>query len=497
MNTITDGSHKLAEVLRKGTEPHLMTGEQYKESLRDGRRIIDSEGKEIDDIVTHPAYKNSINRLAEFYDYQFDPETREKTTYIDEKDGNRYSLGWKIPQTKEDLKQRRELLRLSTYHTLGVFGRPNDYGSMKSMGFLLIIDKMRKHNPELAENIVKFIEFNRKYNIMSTDLVPDVQTDKTVPANERPGRLRIVEQNSEGIILCGAKPVGSSASQSHFLTISTGLSPNLGANEALWIAVPVNAKGLTMVLREPTVNPNSTFDDHPIDSFGEEMDNMVLFDHVFIPNKFLFSIKNTELLSIYGETGVLAHWHILSRLAYRAEIFSGTAQIIVDILGTGSIPGVRESVADIISYAATLKAFIIAAEEQSEIKNDVLIPSEELITAGRLHSITYYPKVMHILRDLCGQGLVSRFTSKTWNHPEVGPIFDEYLSGTGVTAFEKNKFFNFVWDLTCSGHASRVALFENVNSTNAPIVKSNLYKTYNRSKEVDFIKEYLDISYNS
>ncbi len=53
-----DGSQKLKEVLRYGSEPHLMTGDQYKDSLRDGRRIIDSEGKEIDDIVTHPAYKN-------------------------------------------------------------------------------------------------------------------------------------------------------------------------------------------------------------------------------------------------------------------------------------------------------------------------------------------------------------------------------------------------------------------------------------------------------
>lgn len=487
-----DGTHKLKEVLSQGKEPHLMTGKQYMDSLRDGRRVIDANGNEVEDIVEHPALKNSIQHLANFYDSQFDPETRDKSTYVAD-DGKRYSLAWKIPRTIDDLKKRRELLRLSTYHTLGVFGRPTDYGSMKSMGYLLIVDRIRKKSPELADNIERFINFSKEHNLMSTDLVPDVQSDRTIPANERPGRLRIVEERSDGIVLYGAKPVGSAAIQSHFVTISTGLSPDLGPKEALWIAVPVNAEGLKMVLRESTVDPNSSFDNHPIDSFGEEMDNMLIFDNVFVPNEYLFSIKDVELLSIYNETGVLAHWHILSRLMYRAEIFSGVAQTIVDILGTGSIPGVRESVAEVIAYAATLRAFIIASEDQSEIKHGVMIPSEELITAGRLHSITNYPKVMHILRDLCGQGLVSRFTSETWNHPEIKPVFDEFLKGTGVSAFEKNRFFNFVWDMTCSSHATRVALFENVNSTNAPIIKANLYRSYNRDYPVDFIRDYLDL----
>lgn len=492
MEKTADGAHKLREVLSQGKEPHLMNGPQYIESLRDGRRIIDADGNEVKDVAEHPALKRSVKHLAELYDHQFDLETRDISTYVGE-DGHRYSLAWKIPRTIEDLKERRKLLRLSTYHTLGVFGRPNDYGSMKSMGYLLIIDRIRKKNRELADNIEKFINFSKKHNLMSTDLVPNVQSDRTIPANERQGNLRIIEERPDGVVLKGAKPVGSNAVLSHFVTISTGLSPDLGPNEALWIAVPVNADGLKMVLRESTVDSDSSFDDHPIDSLGEEMDNMLLFDNVFVPNEYLFSIKDVELLSIYGETGILAHWHILSRLMYRAEIFSGVAQTIVDILGTGSIQGVRESVAEVISYAATLKAFVIAAEEQSEIKHDVMIPSEELITAGRLHSITHYPKVMHILRDLCGQGLVSRFTSKAWKHPEVGPVFDDILKGTGVSAYEKNKFFNFVWDMTCGSHAARVALFENVNSTNAPVVRMNLYSSYNREHPVNFIREYLDL----
>ena len=48
------GLHKVKEVLKTGPEPHLMTGEQYKNSLRDGRRIIDAQGQPIEDVTAHP-----------------------------------------------------------------------------------------------------------------------------------------------------------------------------------------------------------------------------------------------------------------------------------------------------------------------------------------------------------------------------------------------------------------------------------------------------------
>ncbi len=492
MSVITT-SNKLKEVLSKGPEPHLMTGEQYKESLRDGRRVIDAQGNEIADVTTHPALKRGIDNLAKVYDSQFDPETRDITTFVSPEDGKRYSTGWLVPKTKEDLKRRREMLRLSTYSTLGVFGRPNDYGSMMAMGFLSIIDKIEKENPEYAENVRKFIDFSQKHNVISADLIPDVQTDKNLPPDQKKGTLRVVEERPDGIVLCGAKPCGSVGVQGHFATVSTATSPNLDPDAALWCAVPINSPGLTLVLREPVTSPNSEFEDHPIDSQGEETDNMMLFDHVFIPREYVFSFQNLTLLGLYRESCALCHWHILARLMYRSEIFVGAVQTMVDILGTDSFQGVRDSVAEVISYSASLKAHILAAEEEAEMWNGVLVPSTEFVTAGRLQSIVHYPRVMHILRDLSGQGLISRFTSKVWDHPEVGPIFEEYLPGAGVTAREKNKFFNFLWDLTCSSHATRVALFENTNSTNAPVIQSELYRSYDRKEVVKFIRNHLDL----
>ena len=487
------GLHTPKDVRKKGQEPHLLTGAQYKESLRDGRQVMDSNGKMIEDVTKHPHLARAVDNIAELFDDQFDPETRDTVTYVNPEDGKRYAVGWQVPRSKEDLRKKRETLRLNTYRTLGIFGRPPDYGSMMALGFLAVIDKIEAENPEFAENVRKFVRMSGAHNLMSTDLIPDVQADRRIPANQKPGRLRCVEERPDGIVLYGAKPCGSIGAISHFFTVSTALSPGLDDAAAIWCAVPVNAKGLTVVLREPVVDPRSDPEDHPLDSRGEEVDNIMIFDHVFLPREYLFSFRNKKLLGLYHESGVVGFWHILARLAYRAEIFSGAAQTIVDVLGTSGIQSVREAVSEIIMYEAILKAGIIASEDQAQVWNGMTVPNLEFVTPVRLYSIMQYPRIMHLLRDLSGQGIVSRWPKAVWE-TKIGEKLAEFMPGTGVTAREKNRFFNFIWDLTCSSHAARVAMFENTNATPRSIVSEELYQSYGRDEACAKIRRFVGIN---
>ncbi|WP_368784337.1 4-hydroxyphenylacetate 3-hydroxylase N-terminal domain-containing protein, partial [Acinetobacter baumannii] len=50
-----------------------MNGKEYIESLRDSRTIY-LNGEKIDDVTTHPAYRNSVRSIARLYDALHDPE---------------------------------------------------------------------------------------------------------------------------------------------------------------------------------------------------------------------------------------------------------------------------------------------------------------------------------------------------------------------------------------------------------------------------------------
>lgn len=488
------GLAKLKEVLGRGAEPHLMTGEQYKESLRDGRRVVDCNGRLIEDVPNHPHLKRAVDLVAETFDAQFDPATRDITTFVDEQTGKRYATGWQVPTKPEHLRRRRETLRLSTRKTLGVFGRPPDYGSTWAMGFLSIADKIEADNKAYAQNVRDFIAMSAAHNIISADVGVDVQSDRRIPRSKRPSRLHVVERRPDGLVLCGAKACASIGAIAHFSTIATAYTPDLDDVDAIFCAVPMNAKGLTLLLREPTVDPNWEREDHPLDSRGEEIDNLLIFDHVFVPNEYVFGYDNKVLLSLYSEFSVLAFWHILARLSYRGEIFAAVAKTIVEILGTGNVQSVRHAVAEIIEYATMLHAAVIASEAEAYHRNGVLIPSNRYLIPGRLFSTEHYPRVLHLLRDLSGQGIISRWPKAVWDHPELGKILEEWMPGVGVSAREKNRFFNLVWDICCGGHATRVAMFEHNNATPPSVIREHVYNYWDGKEACEFIRSYAGIS---
>jgi aromatic ring hydroxylase len=467
----------------------LLNGDEYRESLRDGRRVIDANGKEIEDVTQHPALKRGIDTLASTFDDQFDPAKQDILTYVDEETGERYGRGWKVPRTIEDLQMRRELIRYTTYETLGVFGRPPDYCPQNHLGLLTIIDKLEAQNPVWAENVHDFVKWGRENNVLSADVVADVQSDRNIPVAQKPGRLRCVEERDGGLVLYGAKPCASLAAQAHIGTIRTVLTPGADPDATLFCAVPVNAPGLTLVLREP-VAELANHEDHPLSARGEEADGMLIFDHVYIPPERVFSFRRTEMQGLYHQLGALALSHVLTRLSYRAEIFAGTAQLVAEVLGTTAIPQVRDAISEITAYAATLRAFTIASEQEATMRNGVMIPADKFVTPGRLYSVEHYPRIMQLLRDMSGQGLISRFTSAQFEHEEIGAKLEEFLPGTGVSARAKNRLFNFVWDLTSSSHAMRVALFENVNSTPPAAMRHHVYQAFDRSEWTHAVREF-------
>src|SRR5690606_7491792 len=210
-----------------------------------------------------------------------------------------------------------------------------------------------------------------------------------------------------------------------------------------------------------------------------------------------FSYGDERMLPIYYKKGGLGLWHVLSRLSYKAEILVGTGQLIAEVLGTTAIPQVRDSIAELSMYATALKAYVMAAEDSAELQNGVLIPNERFITAGRLHSITEYPRMMQILRDMSGQGLISRFSSKAFNEATIKDMMHEFLPGTGVSATDKNRLFNFVWDLTSGSAAMRVALFENVNSTPPSALRARIYGSGHHKPWRDIVAERLNLQFDS
>src|SRR5580704_7170279 len=71
------------------TTTMLRSGKEHLESLRDGR-VVYIGNEKVDDVTTHPAFRNAAQTVVALYDMKADPALRAEMTY--EEDGGRHSI---------------------------------------------------------------------------------------------------------------------------------------------------------------------------------------------------------------------------------------------------------------------------------------------------------------------------------------------------------------------------------------------------------------------
>lgn len=501
---------------------HLKTGAEFRESLRDGREVW-YRGERVDDVTSHAATAGGIDLLAEAYDDQHRPETREILTFIRE-DGARVSKAWMVPRTREDLESRRQCVEYLARKTFGIFGRQLDMIACTQVGMEAFRHLIEEHNPEYAANITRYITMAAEQNLLLAAPVADPQgwrsrgsalgrrgiplfdTEKASPIKDPersvldleidgttlPGSLRVVRENEEGVWVSGAKIVASVGPQANELLVSNLSLPDPTPESSFWILIPAGSPGVRLVCREMVSHPDASFHDHPIASRGEEMDALAIFEDVFVPRERLCSYRWTELGRYYGMIGALEHWHTLIKLSVKADLFAGLLQLITQGIGTGHRPGVRQLVAEVVEYASILKGMVLAAEAKAELtKSGVMWPDPRIITAGRCYAIGLYPMMIHRLQELGGQGPILRWSEKDLTHPVLGPRLDFLYEGADISTWDKNLLMNLLWDLTSGSHAGRVELFENVNGFPLPYLRERLVREYDFTTSVNAITSYL------
>ena len=485
----------------KTTEEHrLKNADEYRETLRDGRDVR-YLGERIDDVTTHFATAGGIDTIAEIYDLQFDENARNVLTYV-RSDGVRVTSSYLIPRTKEDLAFRREGIKFVARRSWGTHGRGVDMIATLPIGMYACLPGFRTHSPEYAENIVSYIQHLEDNNVHLAETIVDPQGFRaratgTAADASPPERAtaRIVKETSEGIWISGIKGVGTAAPQANELILGS-FHPPLD-EESFWVYVPANAEGLRMFCREVVHRPGTTGYQHPLTSKGEEIEALVAFDNLFVPRERIMALRKRELhtVNFYNVWARWEHWYTFVRIVAKAEMYAGLAQLIVDTLELEDIPVIRQRVADVFEYALVLQGMQHAAEELAfPSENDVMTPHHNIVTAARSYAQENLPRVLHILQDICGQGLILRFDEKDLETPAAfGKNLSWFLDTREVSAREKNLIMNLVWDVAASEHATRSKLFEESNALNVPFLKERMYGEWDRSQLLQEVRAFIGL----
>lgn len=474
----------------------IRRGEEYLESLRDGRRVW-LQG-ELVDVTAHPRLAGAARSVAGVYDLQHEPAHRELLTMVSPTTGARVSLAYLLPQSVDDLIRQRKMYEFLVRRTGGTAARLPQHLATVILGLHDSRDIFGEENSAFAANVTRYFEYCRENDLSIATIFNDPFHHRSHPESKQEF-LRVVERRPDGIVVRGAKGVGTQAPYANEILCLTQPRPNLQPDEVVYFAVPVNAKGLQLVCRESMTPANP--EDHPLSPHWDEMDAMVLFDDVFIPWDRVFYLRQSHpddpglyARLFQGAMGI-GPWYVLVRLAVKAEVLLGICASMAEYLGTAKQPHVQLALADAIIYMETMRAFIQVAEMNPvHSPSGLTLPNWTPAQAARIFSIEGYPRMLQMIRELCGSGILMSPSQADMTNPEVGPQLQRYFVGENERTEEMFRMLKLAWEYSCDSFGSRQLLFEMFNVASLATNKQRLVGAYDLSPYVRLAKELAGIS---
>ncbi|GLH62276.1 pyoverdin chromophore biosynthetic protein pvcC [Parageobacillus sp. G301] len=443
----------------------MMNGKEYLESLRDNR-VVYLNGEKIDDVTTHPAYENAARSIARMYDALHDEQMGKILTTTTE-EGYRTHKFFKEPKNAQDLLEARDAIAQWAKLSYGFMGRTPDYKA-----------SFTAHLKAFADYYEGFEDNARNWYKKTTKEIPFInhtiinpQVDRSKPLHENKDVfVRAVKERDDGIIVSGAKMVGTAAALTHYNFVSNYGAQDLGDGDqshALIFFVPMNAPGVKMISRQSYEQIAKTLGspfDYPLSSRFDENDAVIVLDNVFIPWENVFAYKNVKVVNgFFVETGFVNRFTFqgCTRFAVKLDFMVGLLMKATEAAGTKQFRGVQANIGEVVAFRNMFWALSTAMAANCEMRNGVALPNLQYGAAYRVLAPMVWPRVKQIFEQVVAGGLIQLPSSANdFLNPELRPYLDRYYRGSGIGAEERVKLMKMIWDAIGTEFGGRHELYE-------------------------------------
>jgi 4-hydroxyphenylacetate 3-monooxygenase len=441
------------------------TGEEYLESLRDGREIW-IYGERVKDVTTHPAFRNSARSIARLYDALHDPETQPTlTSPTDTGNGGFTHNFYKAPYSTDDLLASREAIVGWQRLVYGFMGRTPDYKS----SFLGTLGANADFYEPYADNARRWYRAAQERVLFVNHAIVHPPIDRGRPADQIADIcVHVEDETDNGLIVSGAKVVATASALTHCNFIASYGLPVQDKAFACVFMVPMDTPGVKLVARSSyelaAAYTGSPFD-YPLSSRFDENDSIIILDRALIPWENLFIYDTEKAHTFLRGSGFINRlaFHGLTRLAVKLDFIAGLLLKAVEATGTKDFRGVQSRVGEVIAWRNMVWAMtdgqIRAAEPWV---GGAVQPNLSYALTYRALAPFIYGRIKEIIEHTVGGGLIYMNSHATdFKNPELRPFLDRYLRGSdGSAAVDRVKLFKLLWDAMGSEFGGRHELYE-------------------------------------
>jgi 4-hydroxyphenylacetate 3-monooxygenase len=463
----------------------VKTGEQHLRSLRDGRAVY-IDGERVDDVTTHPAFRNAVAVAAGLYDYQAHPENLERMTFAPECGSDaRINRCWQLPRSYEDLVTRRRALVEWAEQTCGFLGRAPDHVASSLVGQIIGIEIFRRHGAARAQALLDYFDYVSRNDLYLSYVIINPQAERNKAWGEQREDLvaRLVDQDGAGITVRGAKMLGTAAIMANELLVAN-LQPLRPGEEDLAVsfAVPIAAKGLKLLSRKSYEAAAVSPRDNPLSSRFDENDALVWFEDVKVPWERVFVHRDTDMCraqfhDTLGHT--FQNYQAQIRLTVKVRFLLGIARRLADTIGTTAMPPIRETLGKLAAQAAMVEGMVAGMEAAGHTEGAYYVPNKHMMYAAQVLTQELYPRLIDTIRGLAGGALIMLpSSSRDIENPDLARIIGLTQRSPISNATDRVDFLKLAWDAIGSEFGSRHTQYEMFYAGAPYVTCAHSYRTY-------------------
>jgi len=443
------------------------TGQQYLDSLRDGREIW-IYGERVKDVTTHPAFRNTVRMLARLYDALHDPKRKDiLTTPTDTGGGTFTHKFYKATKTAEELVGARDAIAEWARVTYGWIGRSPDYKA----AFLATLGANSAYYAPYEENAKRWYKKVQEEVSFVNHAIVNPPVDRDKPLDEvKDVYMHVVKERDDGLVVSGAKVVATTSSLTHYNFIANNGALPIKTREFAFVCmVPTAAKGVKLLCRPSYEYMSAVMGtpfDYPLSSRMDENDSILIFDNVFVPYENVFAYGDIEKVNnFFPRSGFLPRFMFqgCTRLAVKLDFLAGLLLKAVEATGAKDFRGVQAQVGEVLAWRNCFWGLTDAmARTTTPWTPGYVLPNLDYGLAYRVMASIAYPKIKEIIENTLASALIYLPSSALdFKVPELRPLIDQFVRGSnGYTAEERVKLMKLMWDAIGTEFGGRHELYE-------------------------------------
>jgi 4-hydroxybutyryl-CoA dehydratase/vinylacetyl-CoA-Delta-isomerase len=484
------------------TKVDLMSGDAYRESLRQYKPRVYVDGRAVDSVADEPAFRPGVNALAFTYDVALRPELEPIALATQHSRNRVVSRMLHVNESAGDLLNKLEAVRILCQET-GCAQRYLAHDALNGIGQALAHIDDAKGSTEHRARFDAYLAHVQDKDLSLGIAMTDAKGDRSKKPHQQANPdtyVHIVERNGKGIVISGTKAIVTGAPYMHELLVMP--SRNMGREDedfAVCCALRVDAPGITIVAR-PAGRPGEK-PEHGDALFSRKYGQstaVILFDRVFVPWERVFYAGDWEHSHVLTYSYATHHRHsCIGARAGFGDLLIGAGALMCEANGMdpGARSKLRDPMVELIKitegfYACGVAASVYGTRDRF---SGSYMPDAVFSNIGKLLLATQIYDMHRIAHEVSG-GLIVALPGPDEDHnPATAARLSEVLQASPDIPYDKRiQTARFIEDLTASYQGGWYSVISLHGGGSPAAMKQEIWRNYPVGSKVELVERLLE-----